>query len=302
MRLNPNRGGCLENTVRKALKFIFYIPNCIVAACINPRRESQFYSSPRLDTNYGSFTKKIITPDQVSLTANVHVVEGANAATPTILLFNPLGANASIHSELKDDLLAQRCNVITFDYRGLGTTRRADDLVVDGESVYQYATHELGIDKNKVHFYGFSLGGALAAQVKALHPESEGKYVGDRPFKSVFRLITENCCIERLGPTVKKITSFISAVLIALPVYLLGWEWDGKRAIAQLNGNKRIIYHPNDCLVPFKASLASECPSEQLIQLDPTETGPSTHFSTIAGKNTAEGTTALSLISNFLSS
>jgi hypothetical protein len=302
MRLNSNRGGCLENMIRKVLKFIFYIPNCIVAACINPRSESQFHSSPRLATNYGNFTKKIITPDEVSLTANVHIVAGANATTPTILLFNPLGANASIHYELKNNLLEKRCNVITFDYRGFGTTRRADDLVVDGESVYQYATNELGVDKDKVHFYGFSLGGALAAQVKALHPESEGKYVGDRPFKSIFSLITENCCIERLGPIVKKITSLISAVFIALPIYLLGWEWDGKKAVVQLNGNKRVIYHPNDYLVPFKASLASECPLEQLIQLDPSETGPSTHFSTIADKNTAEGNRATSLISNFLSS
>jgi cephalosporin-C deacetylase-like acetyl esterase len=75
-----------------------------------------------------------------------------------------------------------------------------------------------------VHFYGYSPGGVVAAQVKALHPESKGKYVGDRPFLSLFSLITENCCIESLGWLIKTITSFVSSIFIAYPVYLLGWE------------------------------------------------------------------------------
>lgn len=236
------------------------------------------------------------------LIANIHITEGATSSTPTVLLFNPLGANNSIHDELQTCLMERKCNVITFDYRGLGSTWRAKDLVIDGESIYQYTINELGIDKNKVHFYGFSLGGALAAQVKALHPDSRGKYVGDRPFKSVFSLIKENCCIEKLGSLIKKINSLISAIFIAFPIYLLGWEWDGSEAIMQMKGEKRIIYHSNDYLVPFKASLASQCSTEQLIQLDPKETGPSTHFSKLNEKTTAEGVHAVTVIANFLSS
>jgi hypothetical protein len=43
MRLNPNRGDSLEKTIRKVVKFLLYIPNCIATACFNPRSETQFY-------------------------------------------------------------------------------------------------------------------------------------------------------------------------------------------------------------------------------------------------------------------
>ncbi len=309
-QLNPDRSEFLENTIRKVKTVILYIPNWIAAACVNPRRESRFHASPVLTRNYGSFTKEIITPDQVHLTAHVHIVRGSNSDTPTVLLFNPLGAPDSAHEEFKEILVKQirrngtvykqRCNVITFNYRGFGSTWRAEDLVLDGESVYQYATGELGTNKDKVHFYGFSLGGALAAQVKALHPESEGKYVGDRTFKSVFSLITENCCIKSMGPLVKKITSFVSSIFIAFPIYLLGWEWDGSKALAQLGGDKRVVYHPNDCLVPFEANLASQCSNDQLIRLSSLEIGPSTHFSTIDKKTISDGRRAAYAIAAFL--
>ena len=300
-KINPNRGGFLENSIRKVKNIILYIPNFIVATCINPRSETQFYPSPKLAGNFGSFTKEVITPDQVHLTAHVHVIDGATSNTPTVILFNPLGANDSIHYELKANLTARKVNVITFDYRGLGNTRGAANFLVDGDSMLQYTTEELGTNKNKVHFYGFSLGGAIAAQVKALHPESAGKYVGDRPFKSVFSLITENCCIERFGPLIKKTTSLVSAIFIAYPIYLLGWEWDGSKILTQLNGNKRVVYHPNDFLIPFEASLASQCPTEQVIRLNPRENGPFTHFSPIEAHDTAEGTPAINVIVDFLS-
>jgi pimeloyl-ACP methyl ester carboxylesterase len=301
MRLNPNRGDGLERTIRKVVKCLLYIPNCIAATCFNPRSETEFYLCHDVRQNHQNFKKKIITPDQVSSTATVYIADNATSATATILLFNPLGANASVHNELTESLLAKKCHVITFDYRGLGTTRSADDLVLDGESVYQYATNELGVDKDKVHFYGFSLGGAIAAQVKALHPESQGKYVGDRAFKSVFSLITENCCIRGLGSVVKKITSLISASLIAFPIYLLGWEWDGSRVVSELSGDKRVIYHPNDWLVPFEASLARESSSEHRIQLHPSNTGLMTHFSTLDRHYTADVKEAVSVVANFLS-
>lgn len=300
-RLNFHSSSVVWNTAAKIKKIIFYIPNCMIAASINPRSESRFYPSPKLNTNHGSFAKEIVTPDQVHLSAHIYLVEKANSDTPTVILFNPLGANDSIHFGLKTRLTERKCNVVTFNYRGLGSTRRAEDLVIDGESIYQYVTRELDTQKNKVHFYGFSLGGALAAQVKALHPESEGKYVGDRPFRSVFSLITENCCIEIFGSLIKRITAFVSSIFLAYPVYLLGWEWEGSTALNQLKGDKRVVYHPNDYLVPFEASLASRCSPKQVIRLDPTVTGPSTHFSTLEKHLTAEGARAANIVADFLS-
>jgi pimeloyl-ACP methyl ester carboxylesterase len=300
--LSPDNGWGLSTLVGKVSDYVFYIPHSIVALCINPRRESQFSPSKKLCTNYGRFTKEIITPDQVHLVAHVRIVEGATFHTPTIIAFNPLGANDSVHFDLAARLVKKGCNVVTFDYRGLGSTRRAKDLVLDGESVYQYVTQELGTKINSVHFFGFSLGGAIAAQVKALHPESEGKYVGDRPFRSIFSLITENCCIERFGRLVKKITSIAFSIFLAYPVYLLGWEWDGRKALGQLRGDRRIVFHPNDCLVPFDASLASQCLPEEAIRLDPLETGLSTHFTSIEEHTTVDGICAADVVAEFLAS
>ncbi len=298
--LNFDAEGALSGLARRVRDFVCYIPNSIVAACVNPRNESSFFSSPRLDAGHGRFTKEIVTPDQVHLVAHVCAVKGATVHTPTVIAFNPLGSNDSVHFDLETRLIEKGCNVVTFDYRGLGSTHRAEDLVLDGESVYQYVNQQLGTESNRVHFFGFSLGGAIAAQVKALHPESEGKFVGDRPFKSVFSLISENCCIERFGQMIKKITSVVFSIFLAYPVYLLGWEWDGSKAIDRIRGDKRVIFHPNDCLVPFDASLASICPPEQVIRLDPMETGFSTHFATIEEHNTVEGVCAADVVADFL--
>jgi pimeloyl-ACP methyl ester carboxylesterase len=296
--LNPNSGGFLWRLAKKVKNLILYIPNSIVAVCINPRSESKFRPSSE-PLSYRNFSKEIITPDQIRISAEVHIADGATRETPTILLFNPLGTNHSVHHELGQSLKERKCNVIRFDYRGLGNTWRAEDLVVDGESVYQYATQELGIERNKVHFYGFSLGGAIAAQVKSLHPESEGKYVGDRSFRSLFSLITEKCSVERFGVVIKKISSIVIAILIAYPIYLLGWEWDGSKAIAQHRGERRMIYHPNDYLVPFEANLASLCPAHERISLNQNATGPSTHFASLDAHDTAEGIPAIDVIADF---
>lgn len=222
-QLNPDTDSVLWNVGRKIMNFILYIPNSIVAACINPRSESEFYpESSNNHENYKRFTKKIITPDQVHLVTHVHLVESATLDTPTIILFNPLVANESVHAGLSAYLTQRKCNVLTFDYRGLGSTWRAEDFTVDGESVF-----------------------------------------------------------------------------IAFPVYLLGWEWEGSEALAQMQGDRCIIYHPNDWLIPFEASLASQCSPEETLSLHPDITGPSTHFNPITNHTTAEGLAAGSVIADF---
>ena len=113
-KLNPNNDGILWKLARKVKNLVFYIPTSIVAACINPRKESKFYSSATLDKNHGRFSKEIITPDKVHLSAWVHIVEKADSNTPTVILFNPLGADDSIHINLRAYLAVRKmqyCNI-----------------------------------------------------------------------------------------------------------------------------------------------------------------------------------------------
>lgn len=299
--LHPsNPQGIRQKIIEKVGYFARYIPNLMIAACVNPRNGSEFYPHSHLTTTHESFRKKIITPDHVHLTADVRVVKNATCMTPTVILFNPLGTNTSIHNVIKKELIDRGCNAVGFDYRGRENTEKGSDLVTDGESIFQYVTKELGTQSDQVHFYGFSLGGAIAAEVKALHAESGGKYVGDRTFRSVFSLITENCCITRLGRLIKKMTSFISAIFLAYPLYLLGWEWEAGKSLARLKGDKRVIIHPNDVLIPAEASLAFQCPSEQVICLDPKEKGFSTHFTPIEAHQTNDGLCAVTVVADFL--
>jgi len=298
--LNPNHGSPLWVLAKKVAYLVFYIPHCAIAACVNPRPESTFSSYYSKKAGYQSFTKQIITPDRISLVSEINVIDGATSQTPTVILFNPLGAEYSINHGLRCRLISKGCNVVQFDYRGLGSTRRPEDLVLDGDSVYQYVTKELGTTAHKVHLYGYSLGGALAAQVKALHPESEGKYAGDRPFKSVFSLLTEICSTEKLGWLIKKISLITSAILIAIPVYLIGWEWSGDWALCRFSGEVLVIHHPNDILIPSPASFASLCRPDQVISLDPNEKGPSTHFAPIDSHMTSTGDCAADAVADFL--
>lgn len=299
--LNPFGNGPLWNTIQKIRMLLFYIPNSIIAACINPRAESPFVPTTGKVHRFGNFNKEIITPDGIHLAAQVSIVNGATPDTPTTILFNPLGAEDEMFDSLRARIEAKGSNVISFNYRGLGTTWNSTDLVLDGDSVYQYAIEELGTQASKVHLFGYSLGSVLAAQVKALHSESEGKYVGDRPFKSVFSLITENCCIARYGVIVKKITSFISALFLAYPVYLLGWEWDTGKVINHLSGEKRVIYHPKDILIPYDASAATLCASTDIVCLDPQKDGPASHFAPLYQHQTHDGNSAVDVIADFLS-
>jgi len=295
-----NEQGAFGNIVRRVKNVLFYIPNSIMAAIINPRSASRVYPLSYAFSPSESISKEIICPDNVHVKAEVVLAKGATELTPTIILFNPLGTNGDIYDRLVNKF--NNCNFVLFNYREWKATWRAQDLIVDGDSVYQYVVRELGINQDKVHFFGYSLGGAIALQVKALHPESLGKYVGDRVFLSVFRFISENFCIARLGRVIKIITSSISSILLAWPIYLLGWEWDGSRAMRQIRGDKLIICHPNDFLVPREASLACQASEEEVLYLSRNEIGPRTHFAPINEHVTEQDERADQIVANFLCS
>ncbi|PCI95494.1 hypothetical protein COB11_02085 [Candidatus Aerophobetes bacterium] len=285
----------------KVKGMLLYLPNSLVALCVNPRGAYRTTSRTIFESERSKgYSKEIITPDNVTLFAKIYIAEGSTKDTKTTILFNPLGTNSDVRDHLQTTLIHEKTNVVTFNYRGLGNTWRAKDLVVDGESVYQFVVDELGINKDSVNMYGHSLGGAVATSVKALHQDSKGKLVADRAFKSVYSLLTENLCISRFGRVVKKITSLVLSIFIAYPVYLLGWEWNNERAICDLTSDKLVIFHPNDVLVTKSASLASVCESDDVLELDRSEFGGSTHFAPLSSHNTQNGERAKDVVVDFL--
>ncbi|MEI6242068.1 MAG: alpha/beta hydrolase [Chlamydiota bacterium] len=295
--LNPKATIC-RSILSKMKNILFYLPNSLIATCINPRNATQFSLYENSFFFSRSFSRQIITPDHVPLQARIDTIRGSNEETPTVILFNPLGTNDGIYNQFRITLLKKHCNVVSFDHRGLGTTWRTKDLVLDGDSVYQFVTKELKISTAKVHFFGHSLGGAIAAQVKSLHPESLGKYVGDRTFASFFSLITEKCCIARFGYIIKIVSSLFARILIAFPLFLLGWDFNTKEAFEKMQGKRLTIIHPNDFLIPSLASAAQY--KSRRITLDPSIKGPTTHFASIDEQRTEKKQEASILVADFL--
>ncbi|MCH9631679.1 MAG: hypothetical protein S4CHLAM37_17040 [Chlamydiia bacterium] len=285
----------------KVKRVLLSLPNAIAALCFNPSLTTR--KTPGLHSttsNSKCYYKEVTTPDNVTLFAKIRILNDSTKDTKTAILLNPLGASSIVHDGLATKLLQEGINVVTFNYRGYKDTYRAEDLVLDGESIYQFLVDDLEMNKDSVNFFGYSLGGAIATSVKALHPESKGKLVADRAFKSVYSLLTENLCISRFGRVIKKITSLVMSIFVAYPAYLLGWEFRNDRNITELTSEKLVIYHPNDILVPYSASLASICDDDDVLELNRAVVGGTTHFAPIAHQDSQNGEDPLDFVANFL--
>ncbi len=248
--LNPYAGNCLSNLIQRIKNYFLSFPNSFIAPYFNPITDSMYQDSSGINsgTKEAFYSKPIITPDKAHLKVLVHVIQKGTKDAPIALLFNGIKVKDEESDDLHIKLVEKGFNVVTVEHRSSSKTRRAEDLVLDGDSVYQFVTKELGVSPEKIHFYGFSLGGAIAARVKALHPECTGKYAGEEVRSSTYTLIKEKYCIKRWGRLVKKITSCASAIFLAYPLYLLGWEWNGRRAYEKLQGEKGMIYHENSSI------------------------------------------------------
>jgi pimeloyl-ACP methyl ester carboxylesterase len=142
----------------------------------------------------------------------------------------------------------KECNFILFDYRECGesegTAITAKDLILDGESIYQFARDELNVDPKDIHLMGLSFGGGVTARVKAIHPECTGNYVNDRSLTGIIETV-----YELLG---KGIFAKIACVILRF----FGWEaLNAEKAFENLQGNTLISYHPNDYLIKGSAQL-----------------------------------------------
>lgn len=208
--------------------------------------------------------EKISTEDGETLKSCVFQLKGSTPETPTVILFSP-----NAETVLTDDVVFEfldviakandpkfRCNFVTFNYRGVeGSTGRflfGKDLLKDGKAVIKWVRENLYTEPHQIHFYGRSLGGAVAALTHEALPEITGRQVSVCCFSSLAAVIDARAP-KWLSGSIKK--------LIA-PYELLAEE-----ASSKIQGKQLIVYYPKDTVIPETARLHANITGVQEIAL-----------------------------------
>ncbi|NDD59450.1 MAG: alpha/beta hydrolase [Chlamydiae bacterium] len=145
------------------------------------------------------------------------------------------------------------CNFLIYDYRGCGESQGdpllAKEFILDGEAVYQFVKDQLQVPPMDIHMLGYSFGGSVSAQVKAMHPECSGNYVTDRSFSSVPEVAAERFT--------NKIISFTACRLL----HFLGWNiLNSTEALAKIKSRVLVIFHPEDLTIKGISQLYKKVP------------------------------------------
>lgn len=138
------------------------------------------------------------------------------------------------------------CNLLAFNYRGVGDSQDAErgsfdpyfmeeDLVADGEAAVRFLLDQ-GIPVENILLHGHSQGGAVAAQVAALHQDEErGKGIHlciDRSFSSY-----EAAATALVGKGIARIASYC-------------WKFNTVKALEKpIKGSVIVIDHPDDGVI-----------------------------------------------------
>jgi hypothetical protein len=153
-------------------------------------------------------------------------------------------------------------NFVLFDYRSVGestgTFQKTNDLILDGSSIVQWVHEGLKIPKDKIRFYGRSLGGAVAVNTQALDPELTGRCANERSFASLADVIYSLCPLL-LKPFVFLIQNHLKKN---------GLDLDAVGPFKKINAEKLVIFHRRDNVIPYNPSLAKKVPEEKIIELE----------------------------------
>ncbi len=194
---------------------------------------------------------EVTTPDGVKLRGTFFKNVATRESSPTVVFYQP---NATISKQGRYDwVMAQAAlqefpyNFVYFDYRGCGGSDQVapnskKDLFLDGECITQFVQDKLGVPSKDIHFYGWSLGGGISANVKKIDEERKGNYVNERSFNSIRNVL------KNLMPST---IAFIAGIALSA----LNWDIDAVDAIEKLKGKTMVVHHPDDHLMRNEASL-----------------------------------------------
>jgi alpha/beta superfamily hydrolase len=258
-----------ETCVEKITRTVFFFLNKFIAGLVLPatlirknvvsgvcrhfeqRWDPRTHPHSLLTQNFTPSPIEVTTPDGVKLRGTFFKNAAAQESAPTVVFYQP---NAMIGKQGTFDWVMEQAalqefpyNFVYFDYRGCGesdqvTPNSKKDLFLDGESIYQFVRDKLHVPAKEIHFYGWSLGGGISANVKQIHSEREGKYVNERSFTSI-------------NETLKNMTSHVLAAIAGIAISAMNWNIDAVEPIKKMKGKTLIVHHPEDELMRKQASL-----------------------------------------------
>jgi pimeloyl-ACP methyl ester carboxylesterase len=193
---------------------------------------------------------EVKTPDGINLKG--HFLEGKNFKTNpnkrVVILFHGNGdfyQSRSYPSGVASLLTPHEdYSFLMFNPRGIGIsdqmTPSENTLTLDGESIYQLAM-SLGFKEDQIDITGHSLGAAVAAQLKKLHPKTGGRLILDSRSNEINPLFPK---------LVGRVASFAARKL--------GWKFETAKALEQIEDEVFIINHLRDEIIRKQATLTKE--------------------------------------------
>lgn len=129
-------------------------------------------------------------------------------------------------------------------YKSTGTATR-DGLLIDADTLYQYAENALGFDKDNIVIYGQSFGGAMASHLKGMHEESNAPVIVSRSFSS----------LNDMAKTIGSQMPLKPVGLLQWTLKQTGWVLDSAKTLAKLRSDVVVLNHPNDEIIPEESSV-----------------------------------------------
>jgi hypothetical protein len=271
-----------ETFLEKVARTVFFPINNLIARLVlqstqapasrvaetNNQFQSKWAEGRWLRTHFTPTPIEATTPDKVVLKGTFFKNVRAPENAPTVILFQP--NNALSKEDTYDWLLTEAAlqefpyHFVCFDYRGTGeskgTPHSKKDLFLDGDTIFQYVRDKLHIPENEIHFYGWSLGGGVASNVK--NPESLSRFVNERSFNSIDNVVTNILKDNRLARNEtlntilhNKTLNTIIAKFAGFWTSFLNWNMESTKAIEKFKGKTLVVHHPRDEMMKGEASL-----------------------------------------------
>lgn len=121
-----------------------------------------------------------------------------NTDVPTILRFGGLGECQAAHPPLEAlraiEAQDEPMHFVTFDYPIVGENAHLpicrENVMLTTLAIFDYVNQHYGIPSDFIHFWGMSLGGAMALQTEQYLPDHNGLIFCDRTFGNTKEMMT----------------------------------------------------------------------------------------------------------------